>query len=264
MSLPEVLGFIYGLVIGISLGLTGGGGSIFAVPLLVYGLHLAPRNAVGLSLAAVGITAGFGAALRIKAREIEFVPGIVFALGGMLFAPLGTWCGQLVPEAVLLTLFAVIMCVIGWRMWTASARCESRAEAVNSLLEQNRQTGFYLRLSGAGALVGLMSGLFGIGGGFLIVPALLQFTGTSIHRAAATSLLVIFLVSISGVAAHLLHGQNFPMPVSALFIAGGFAGMFWGSAWRCRLSAEGLRKTFALAIGVVAILIFCKEGGVLG
>lgn len=87
-------GLLYGLVVGISLGLTGGGGSIFAVPLLIYGPGGPVRSAIGLSLAVVGATAGFGAMLRWRAQELDLRAGIGFALGGMVFAPVGTWIGN--------------------------------------------------------------------------------------------------------------------------------------------------------------------------
>ena len=101
--LHDLSGFLYGLVVGISLGLTGGGGSIFAVPLLIYGLGIPIRSAIGLSLAVVGATAGFGAMLRLKAREIDLRSGMVFAIGGMVFAPLGTWIGSFLPASLLLS-----------------------------------------------------------------------------------------------------------------------------------------------------------------
>ena len=93
--LHDLPGLLYGVVMEISLGLTGGGGSIFAVPLLIYGLGVPVRSAIGLSLAVGGATAGFGAMLRLRAREIDLRAGIVFALGGMVFAPARTWIGHL-------------------------------------------------------------------------------------------------------------------------------------------------------------------------
>jgi uncharacterized protein len=251
-------GLIYGLVVGISLGLTGGGGSIFAVPLLIYGLGVSVRTAIGLSLTAVGVTAGFGAALRLKAGDVEILPGLVFAGGGMLFAPLGLWLGRYVPAAVLLSVFAVLMSFVGWRMWRGKAETDS--EPGPCVARGGKLgPGCYTRLTAAGAGAGVLSGLFGIGGGFVIVPALLYVTGTSIHRAVATSLLVIFLISLSGVTAAVLHGQAFPMPVSALFIAGGFAGMLLGSRWRSRLSGDALRKVFAAAMWLVAAYMLARN-----
>jgi uncharacterized membrane protein YfcA len=104
-----------------------------------------------------------------------------------------------------------------------------------------------------------MSGLFGVGGGFIIVPALLYVTGMSIHRAVATSLLVIFLISLSGVAAHVAHRQQFPLPITALFISGGFAGMFAGNALRARLPASMLQKVFAVGMWLVATYMLARN-----
>lgn len=255
----DLPGLIYGLVVGISLGLTGGGGSIFAVPLLIYGLGVPVRTAIGLSLAAVGVTAGFGAALRWKAREIEVVPGLIFAGGGMAFAPLGTWLGRFVPPAVLLSVFAVLMSYVGWRMWRGKVETGVTPGPCVTGGGGRLGPGCYARLIGAGAVAGVLSGLFGIGGGFIIVPALLYVTGTGIHRAVATSLLVIFLISLSGVAASVLHGQAFPMPVSALFVAGGFAGMLLGGRWRARLSGPALRKVFAAAMWLVGAYMLARN-----
>jgi uncharacterized membrane protein YfcA len=255
----DALGLAYGLIVGVSLGLTGGGGSIFAVPLLIYGLGVPVRTAIGLSLAAVGITAGFGAALRLKAREVEVLPGLIFAGGGMAFAPLGLWLGHFIPPAALLSVFALLMSFVGWRMWRGKAETEILPGPCVSRGGGKLGPGCHTRLIGAGAVAGVLSGLFGIGGGFVIVPALLYVTGTSIHRAVATSLLVIFLISLSGVIASLLRGQTFPMPVSALFVAGGFIGMLLGSHWRCRLSGPALRRVFATAMWIVGAYMLAKN-----
>jgi uncharacterized membrane protein YfcA len=249
-------GLIYGLIVGASLGLTGGGGSIFAVPLLVYGLGLPVQTAIGLSLAAVGLTAGFGAVLRLRTGEVEVLPGTIFAVGGMLLAPLGTRLGHYLPPAVLLSVFAVLMSLVGWRMWRGKSEGEGETGPCRVRNGGRLSRECHLRLISAGALAGLLSGLFGIGGGFIIVPALLYVTGTSIHRAVATSLFVIFLISLSGVAAQLAQGQHFPMPLSVLFVAGGFVGMLVGGALRGRLSDSMLRQVFAIAMwGVGAYML---------
>lgn len=255
----ELAGLACGLVVGVSLGLTGGGGSIFAVPLLIYGIGVPVRTAIGLSLAAVGVTAGFGAALRLKAREVEVLPGLIFAGGGMVFAPVGLWLGHFIPPAVLLSTFALLMSFVGWRMWRGKAETGGTPGPCVSRGGGRLGPGCYTRLIGAGAAAGVLSGLFGIGGGFIIVPALLYVTGTGIHRAVATSLLVIFLISLSGVTASLLHGQAFPMPVSAIFVGGGFAGMLLGSRWRSRLSGPALRKVFAAAMWIVGAYMLARN-----
>jgi uncharacterized membrane protein YfcA len=228
-------------------------------------LGMETRAAIGLSLAAVGVTAGLGAALRLRARELELLPGFIFAAGGMLLAPAGTWLGGLILPEVLLSIFAFLMIFVAWRMWKGKTETQiepgpcvfnrrARGEGKSTLAP-----GCYVRLIGAGAAAGILSGLFGIGGGFIIVPALLHVTGTSIHRAVSTSLMVIFLISLSGVGAQVLRGQEFPMPVSVLFVAGGFGGMILGGGLRSRLSALTLRRVFAIGMCVVGAAMLGKN-----
>jgi uncharacterized membrane protein YfcA len=261
MSAQDWLGLAYGLIVGVSLGLTGGGGSIFAVPLLIYGLSIEVRTAIGLSLAAVGATAGFGALLRLRAREVELQAGLIFALAGMIFAPLGTTLGHRVPAALLLSAFALLMAFVGVRMWRGKPGSSIEPGPCVTLGRGRLGPGCYLRLSLGGAAAGLLSGLFGVGGGFIIVPVLLYVTGMSIHRAVATSLLVIFLISLSGITASLFHGQHYPMPVSAIFLAGGCAGMLLGSRWRCRIPALTLQHLFAGAMWIVAAYMLVRNLG---
>ncbi len=252
---------LFGLLIGVSLGLTGGGGSIFAVPLLIYGLGQPVSTAAGLSLAAVGLTAGFGATLRRS--DLEWRSGLVFAGAGMALAPAGAALARHLAPALVLTAFALLMLVVGWRMWAgrsgdalATGPCVARGDG-------KLHPGCYARLIGAGASAGVLSGLFGVGGGFIIVPALVFVTGMAIHRAVATSLLVIFLIAISGVTAHLLHGAHFPPLLSALFVAGSFAGMLAGSGLRTRLSASRLRQVFAAGMWLVAAYMLWRNAGAL-
>lgn len=248
---------IYGLIVGVALGSTGGGGSIFAVPLLIYGLGVPMGTAAGLSLAAVGLTAGFGASLR--RHELEWRAGLVFAAAGMALAPAGAALGRLLNPALVLSAFALLMGYVGWRMWAgqsgdalATGPCFARGNG-------KLQSGCYARLLGAGAAAGALSGVFGVGGGFIIVPALVFVTGMAIHRAVATSLLVIFLISLSGVAAHLLNGADFPLQLSALFVGGGCAGMLTGSRLRTRISPSRLRQVFAAAMWLVGAYMLWRN-----
>jgi len=255
----DLIALLSGLLVGVSLGLTGGGGSIFAVPLLVYALGLPATTAVGLSLGIVGLTAGFGATLRLGKAEIDWVAGLVFAAAGMALAPLGAWLGRQMPPALLLSTFAGLMLWVGFRMWrgrsvetTAPGPCVRRAGG-------RRGWGCYFRLLAAGSAAGVLSGLFGVGGGFIIVPALLYVTGISLHRAIATSLLVIFLISLSGVAASLTHGGVWPWRIAAAFLAGGLGGMLGGSALRNRLPAARLQKVFAVGMWLVAGFMLARN-----
>ena len=134
MPAMDPIALLSGLMVGISLGLTGGGGSIFAVPLLVYALGLPATTAIGLSLGIVGLTAGFGAALRLGRAEIDWSAGLVFAASGMALAPVGAWLGHQIPPALLLSAFACLMGWVGYRLWcgrsaetTAPGPCVLRA-----------------------------------------------------------------------------------------------------------------------------------------
>ncbi|MEO6808514.1 MAG: sulfite exporter TauE/SafE family protein [Isosphaeraceae bacterium] len=270
------LGLVFGALVGFSLGLTGGGGSIFAVPLLVYGLAVRPREAIGISLAAVGATAMVGGLRRLARGEVEVRTGLIFAVAGMLGAPVGSWLGGLLAEGVLLTLFAVLMAAVALRMWVQANRQPEETLAVRAgvatLADEpgpacRRDPGGRLRLTSrcfavlalAGLVTGVLSGLFGVGGGFVIVPALVFVTGLGIHRAVATSLLVIALVSASGVASYLVQGRPLPWSLSALFVVGGLFGMELGAHAGRRLSGPRLQKLFAAAMVAVAIFIMVNR-----
>jgi uncharacterized membrane protein YfcA len=127
------LSLIFGLFVGFSLGLTGGGGAIFAVPLLVYGLEVPSREAVGVSLTTVGSTAFVGLLQRARAQMVEFPTGILFAVAGMITAPFGAWFARLLPETLLLVLFGGLMLVIAARMWLKASKREPSAVSLRWL-----------------------------------------------------------------------------------------------------------------------------------
>jgi uncharacterized protein len=265
-----LLSLIFGALVGLSLGLTGGGGAIFAVPLLVYGLGVDPREAIAISLAAVGTTSFVGFVHRLILREVELPSGLLFAVAGMFGAPAGTWIATLIPDAVLLLLFAGLMVIIAVRLLqqaslsvgdnctTSNAQdgptCRRDTEGVLIL---NSRCAVLLLL--AGLFTGVLSGLFGVGGGFVIVPALVLYSRMSIHRAVATSLMVISLVSLSGIAAHIWAGQVIPINTTGLFIFGGIVGLFIGQKIGHRLSGPVLQKVFAIAILTVAAFVIIRN-----
>jgi uncharacterized membrane protein YfcA len=257
MTPAEILTVAFGVVIGFSLGLTGGGGSIFAVPLLIYGLGTGAREAVAISLAAVGSTSLFGAGLHWRAAELELRGGLVFAIGGMAGAPFGSAIGRRLPETLTLTGFALLMGIVGARMWRRQERASLRQthEAHCANLTPQRVA----IVLATGLLVGVLSGIFGVGGGFIIVPALIFVTGIPIHRAITTSLLVIAVICASGVISNSLAGEELPLRLTTLFIGGGFLGMIPGSRLRSRLSGPGLNRLFAVSMWAVAVFLIVKN-----
>jgi len=258
-----------GVLVGLSLGLTGGGGAIFAVPLLVYGLGVPARDAVGISLLTVGATALVGFVQRARSHLVEFPTGLLFALAGMLGAPLGAMLADQISEALLLGMFAALMVVIAVRMWRKAADSTFRLPIVTDdnagptcrrdpegKLRLTSQCALLLCVVGLGA--GVLSGLFGVGGGFIIVPALVMFSGMGIERAIGTSLLVITLIGASGTASHLLAGKDLPLSTAVIFATGSIAGLFVGSALAQRLAGATLQRIFAAAMLLVALFVMVR------
>lgn len=271
------LAVIFGAGVGFALGLTGGGGSILAVPMLVYGLAVPLREAVGVSLAAVGATSLVGAVQRLRLGEVELKVGLLFALAGVLGTPLGAWVGHLIPETALLLAFAALMVLVAVRMWRKAVKNPAEASVVRSSLQvpAGAEEGPACRrdpvgrltmtsrctvvMAATGVAAGVLAGLFGVGGGFVIVPALVLFSGMDIRRAVATSLLVIALVSASGVATYLLRGQAMHPGLTLLFAAGGVGGLLLGSFVGRRLSPAKLQQVFAVVILFVALFVIVKN-----
>jgi uncharacterized membrane protein YfcA len=234
--------------------------------MLVFGLAVAPREAVGISLAAVGGTALLGVLPRLRSGHIEVGTGLWFAAAGMLGAPLGSWAAGQISESLLLLLFAALMLIVATRMWQAAGKAakveEGRNETEKSPACQRTSDG-RLRLDSRCAMLlallglgcGFLSGLFGVGGGFVIVPALVLFSGMSIHRAVGTSLLVIVLISITGVASHFAAGRSLSWDIAGLFLIGGVLGMIAGTRLGHRLSGPKLQRVFAFGIVTVAMFI---------
>jgi len=268
---PTVAAVAAGLLVGLSLGLTGGGGAIFAVPLLVYGIGVAPQTAVAISLVTGVATAAVGTIERWRYGQVEFATGLVFAIAGMLTAPLGSFAGSLVPQQPLLVAFAMLMLVIAVRMWRkasdATERLPPSAVESGSGPACRRDPEGRLRITSrcatvlalVGLAVGFLSGLFGVGGGFLIVPALVTFAAMGVPRAVGTSLFVMALVGLAAVASQALAGRSIPLDVTIAFVTGSVPGLLAGSAVGRRLTGPYLARGFAIVIVAVAIIVMARE-----
>lgn len=259
-----MLPLVYGAVVGLSLGLTGGGGSIFAVPLLIYGLGLDFRQAVAVSLAVVGLTALYGAALQARRGHVLWGAGAVLGLGGVAAAPLGALIGSRLPAQLSLALFAGLMVFIGARMLRRAGdpsdvplswiSCERRADGRPKFSPLCAG-----KLLSAGAVTGILSGVFGVGGGFLVVPALLVVTCVSIERALATSLVGIFLISASGFAANSGNLTAEVTPLALTFLAGSALGMTVGTWAKKFVAAAVLSKIFGVSVIATAIYVLFRS-----
>jgi uncharacterized membrane protein YfcA len=266
MDLLVILTVMLGALVGFSLGMTGGGGAIFAVPILVYALGIEPREAIGISLLTVGVTSLVGFAQRARRGLVEYPTGLLFATAGMIGAPVGSKIADYVPESVMLTLFAGLMLFIAVRMWM---KAKDKAILDQILADDNagpvcrRDPHGRLRLTSpcamllgvVGLSVGLLTGMFGVGGGFIIVPALVSFACMGMQRAIGTSLLIVTLVSISGTTSHLLAGKALSLQTAGLFTSGSLAGLFVGGWLAQRMSGPRLQRVFAIFIVLVATYV---------
>lgn len=267
----NLLTMAFGLITGLSLGLTGGGGAIFAVPLLVYGSGLDTRQATIVSIIAVGSTAFAGFLIRLRKRQVEIKPGIAFAATGMLTAPVGDWLGDQLPETLVMTLFGVIMLLVSARMWKSAQKPTDAFIPIDDGAGKGpscphdpegrlRVTSRCARLLGlTGMGVGILTGLFGIGGGFVIVPALVILAHMDLKNAVGTSLLVITLVSISAISGVILTGDEVPAQVATLFLVGSLSGMAAGTIMAKRIGGPKLQKGFAIGILGVATWVIAKN-----
>ena len=264
-----LLTLLLGTLVGFSLGMTGGGGAIFAVPLLVYVLGIPTREAVGISLLTVGSTAMVGFIQRARNGLVEFPTGILFALAGMIGAPIGSKLADLIPEAVLLVAFAFLMLLISVRMWLKAKVKSANLPIIddgNTGLTCHRDPEGRLRLTSqcarllgiVGLSAGVLTGMFGVGGGFIIVPALVSFACMGMQRAIGTSLLIITLVSISGATSHVLAGKDLSFQTAGLFTAGSLVGLFIGSWLAQRMAGPTLQRAFSVSIVLVATYIILQ------
>lgn len=249
-------GALSGALVGFSLGLVGGGGSILAVPLMVYLVGIRePHVAIGTSALAVAANAAIGLAHHARAGHVRWRCGLLFAAAGVLGAFAGSSAGKAFDGQKLLFLFALLMIVVGVVMLRRGA---ATGDSDVSLGRENAP-----RLAGFGLLAGAFSGFFGIGGGFLIVPALVAATGMSMIHAVGTSLVAVTAFGLTTAFNYALSGLV-DWALAAWFIAGGVAGSLGGTRLAKSLSAKGqLAKVFAALIFAVAAYMLWRSGSAL-
>lgn len=251
MSILLAAGF--GLVIGLTLGLLGGGGSILAVPALVYGVGLPVRQAIPISLVVVGLAAAVGLAARGRERTVRWPIAAVFGAAGAVAAFAGAAVGRLVSAQVLLLSFAVVTAAAGVRMLIGSTEvprgsCAAPGGRVNWRVCLPKSIG-------PGAAVGFLTGLFGVGGGFIVVPALVLLLGLEMPVAVGTSLVIVLINSAAGLLAHLHAAAQLDLPVTAAFAGGALLTAGASGRLAGRLSADRLRRWFAYLVLAVAVFV---------
>ena len=262
------MALLIGLFIGAVLGLTGAGGSVLAVPMLILFLGVSATDAMGVALGAVAASAAYGVILQRK--NVLWLPALSLALGGMLTAPLGKYVALMVEDLYLLMAFSALAFFIALRMWRQATLKPAQTHVLRAGYSQYDSAPLLCRLSTTGQfqlrprcvtglivgglVIGFISGLLGVGGGFLIIPVLLFLSQISMARAVASSLLAITLISSSGFLSHLML-KGLPTQVSLLHVLlASLVGMLL-SQWLSRfIAGPMLQKIFAITLIFISIV----------
>lgn len=236
-------------VIGVSLGLLGGGGSILAVPLLIYVAGLPAKEAIATSLLVVGATSAVAVVPHLRAGRVRWRTGLIFGLAGMTGAYTGGRLAAYIPGGVLLTAFAVMM------LATAAAMIRGRRGGEDKPVPHELPV---FRVVVDGVVVGLVTGLVGAGGGFLVVPALALLGGLPMPVAVGTSLVVIAMKSFAGFAGYLSTVTiNWGLATAVTLAA--VAGSLIGAKLAGRIPADILRKSFGWFVVVMGVFVLAQQ-----
>ena len=268
----NLLGFGLGAVVGLILALAGAGGGILAVPLLVFGLHLSIMQAAPVGLIAVGAASAFGAILGLREGLVRYRAAALIGITGMVLAPLGVRLAGLIPNQPLMVVFSIVLAWVAWRMFNQARRGKGAHAKLGHA--QSRLPCFLdpregrliwtmpcaWALAGTGAVSGILSGLLGVGGGFVIVPSLSRYTNIPMRSVFATSLAVIALVSVGGVTAAAWQGAV-AWAIALPFALGAIVALLAGRLIAARLAGAHLQQGFAVTSGAVAMLLLARGLG---
>lgn len=257
-----------GMVVGCIMGLTGAGGGILAVPLLVFGLHFTVAQASPIGLLAVGIAAAIGAAMGLRKGIVRYRAAGLIAAVGIVIAPAGFWLARQLDTRYLTILFALVLLGVAYKSVREGMRHPGEEpERPEFPCVRFTESGKFIwtkkcaaRLSAIGGLAGLLSGLLGVGGGFVIVPALQRITDLTMQSIVATSLAVIALISLVSVAGS-IYGGHFDYAAGFPFAAGAVLGTLVAGRYASRWPGHHLKFVFGIVCSLVALGLFVKSAG---
>ena len=263
---------ILGALVGAVMGLTGAGGGILAVPALVFGLGWSLAQAAPVALLAAAIAGLVGALEGLKRGVLRYRAAILMASVGVSVAPLGVLAAQALPQAVLLYTFAAVLAWVAARTLREARTPQGSHDNPRAFVpcRLDPRTGRLawtpasaLALGAIGAVSGFLAGLLGVGGGFVIVPALRRVSDLSFQSIVTTSLGVVALVASGAVAVSLAHGAKLPGEVAGPFVVGAVAGMFAGRILIRRLPTRKVQQMFAAAACVAAAALAARAVGII-
>jgi uncharacterized membrane protein YfcA len=233
-------------------GVLGAGGSVLALPALVYGVGLPVQQAIPISLVVVGLAALVGLVPRLRERTVRWPVAMVFGGAGAVTAFAGAAVGRLISPRVLLLSFVALMVVAAVQLLTGSdvprGSCAGPGGKINWRACLPKATG-------AGLAVGFLTGMFGIGGGFIAVPALVLLLGLEMPVAVGTSLVIVLINSIAGLVAHLHAAAHLDLKITAAFAGGALFAAAVSGPFASRWPADRLRRWFAYLVLGVAVFV---------
>lgn len=249
MSITFTVVVLLSTIVGLSLGLLGGGGSILTVPLLTYVAGMEPKEAIAASLFVVGTTSVLSTFAHARRGNVQWRTGLIFGGASMVGAFLGGLLGGFIPGVVLMIAFAVMMIA------TAAAMLRGRKKQGGGVSQKPLPLAKVLI---EGLVVGLVTGLVGAGGGFLVVPALVLLGGLSMPVAVGTSLLVISMKSFAGLAGY-LTSVSLDWPVVLSVTAAALVGAMVGARLTSVVPEQTLRKGFGVFVLVMGFFVLSQE-----
>ena len=254
-----------GLFVGLVLALTGAGGSILAIPLLAIFLHLNMTQAAPIGLLAVMLAASVGAVQGLRIGIVRYKAATLIAACGLLLAPIGVWLAHQMPNSLLSLVFVAVLAFVAWRMWQqSSSMADAETEKPAPACAVNPATSrlFWTapcthRLIATGSLAGFLSGLLGVGGGFVIVPTLHKVSNLEMRTIVATSLAVVALISATSVVSYWVHRQ-IDWAIAWPFTIAAIVGMLVGRLLSGQISNQMTQRGFSVLAGLVALVMLLK------